>query len=137
MQIQPYLFFDGRCEEAIRFYEDAAGAELQTLLRHKDSPEPPPAGCVPAGSEDKVMHAAFRVGQTVVMASDGRCAGRPAFQGFSLSLTLPSAAEAEAVFARLAEGGNVQMPITKTCWSPCFGMLVDRFGLSWMVTAAG
>src|ERR1700692_2766389 len=128
MQIQPYLFFDGHCEDAIRFYEDAAGAELQTLLRHKDSPEPPPAGCVPAGSEDKVMHAAFRVGQTVVMASDGRCGGRPAFQGFSLSLTLPSAAEAEAVFARLAEGGHVQMPLTKTCWSPCFGMLVDRFG---------
>jgi PhnB protein len=83
------------------------------------------------------MHAAFRIGQTVVMASDGRCAGRPAFQGFSLSLTLPSVADAEAVFARLAAHGNVQMPITKTFWSPCFGLLVDRFGLSWMLTVAG
>jgi PhnB protein len=135
MQLQPYLFFDGRCEEALQFYKDAAGAELQTLLRHKDNPEP--SNCVPAGSEDKVMHAAFRIGQTVVMASDGRCAGRPAFQGFSLSLTLPSTADAEAVFARLAEGGSVQMPITQTFWSPCFGMLVDRFGLSWMLTVAG
>jgi PhnB protein len=137
MQIQPYLFFDGRCEEAIQFYEGAAGAELQMLMRHKDNPEPSAAGCVPAGSDDKVMHACFRVGQTLVMASDGRCGGQPAFQGFSLSLTLPSTAEAEAVFARLSTGGTVQMPIAKTFWSPCFGMLVDRFGLSWMITVAG
>jgi PhnB protein len=137
MQIQPYLFFDGRCEEAIHFYQAAVGAELQMLMRHKDNPTPPLAGWLPAGSEDKLMHAAFRIGQTLVMASDGQCGARPTFQGFSLSLTLPSAAEAEAVFARLAEGGEVQMPITKTFWSPCFGTLRDRFGVAWMVTVEG
>jgi len=137
MHIQPYLFFDGRCEEAIEFYEGAVGAEIEMLMRHKDNPAPPPPGSLPAGSENKVMHACFRIGETRVMASDGHCGGSPRFQGFSLSVSTATAPEAEAVFNRLASGGKVQMPLGKTFWSPAFGMLVDRFGVAWMVTVAG
>lgn len=133
MHMQPYLFFNGRCEEALEFYKTAVGAELQMLMRHKDSPMPPP-GQLPHGSEQKVMHAAFRVGDTVVMASDGMCDGKPVFNGFSLSIALGSEAEVRAVFAKLSDGGTIRMPVEKTFWSPAFGMLVDRFGVSWMVT---
>jgi PhnB protein len=136
MQVQPYLFFDGRCEEAVEFYKSALGAEVTMLMRFKDSPEPPSPGCVPPGAENKVMHASFRIGQTTVMASDGRCLGNPIFQGFSLSLAVPNEAEAERLFATLAEGGQVQMPLTKTFFSPRFGMVADRFGVSWMVIVA-
>jgi PhnB protein len=104
MQIQPYLFFDGRCEEAVEFYRSALGAEVATLMRFKDSPEPSQPGMCAPGSEDKVMHASFRIGKTTVMASDGRCEGRPSFQGFSLSLTVPNEAEAERLFTALACG---------------------------------
>jgi|SRR5271165_324681 len=137
MQIQPYLFFDGRCEEAIEFYKGAVGAELEMLMRHKDNPTPPQPGWLAAGSENKVMHACFRIGETHVMASDGQCGGSPRFQGFSLSVSTANPAEAEAAFNRLASGGKVQMPLGKTFWSPAFGMLVDRFGVAWMVTVAG
>jgi PhnB protein len=133
MHIQPYLFFNGRCEEALEFYKTAVGAELQMLMRHKDSPMLPP-GQLPAGSEQKIMHAAFRVGDTVVMASDGMCDGKPVFNGFTLSIALASEAQVRTVFAKLSDGGNVRMPVEKTFWSPAFGMLVDRFGVSWMVT---
>jgi PhnB protein len=133
MQIQPYLFFDGRCEEAIKFYRKALGAEVSMLVRIKDSPEPPQPGMCPPGSENKVMHAAFRVGETTLMASDGRCSGKPVFQGFSLSLTAPNEAEAERLFAALGDGGQVQMPLAKTFFSPRFGMVADRFGVSWMI----
>lgn len=133
MQIQPYLFFDGRCEAAIEFYRKALGAEVEMLMRFKDSPEPPPPGVVPPGSENKVMHASLRIGASTVMASDGRCSGQTIFQGFSLSLTVPSEAEADRLFAALAEGGKVQMPLGKTFWSPRFGMLTDRFGVGWMI----
>jgi len=136
MQVQPYLFFDGRCDEAIEFYRSALGAELTGLMRFKDSPEPPQPGMVPPGAENKVMHASFRIGDTTVMASDGRCLGRPNFQGFSLSLTAPDDAEAERLFASLAEGGQVQMPLTKTFFSSRFGMVADRFGMSWMIIVA-
>jgi PhnB protein len=135
MQVQPYLFFEGRCEEAVDFYKNALGAEVTMLLRYKDSPEPPPPGCVPAGAENKVMHASFRIGQTTVMASDGRCLGNPSFQGFSLSLAVPNEAEAERLFAALAEGGQVQMPLATTFFSPRFGMVADRFGVGWMIVA--
>jgi PhnB protein len=135
MHIQPYLFFNGRCEEAIEFYKTAVGAELQMLLRHKDSPMPPP-GQLPPGSEQKIMHAAFRVGDTVVMASDGMCDGKPVFNGFTLSIAFASEAQVRPVFAKLSDGGNIRMPVEKTFWSPAFGMLVDRFGVSWMVTVA-
>src|SRR5574341_515119 len=117
MQVQPYLFFDGRCEEAVEFYRRALGAEVTMLMRFKDSPEPPAPGMVPHGAEDKVMHTSFRIGDTTVLASDGRCLGKPSFQGFSLSLTLPNEAEADRVFAALAAGGQVQMPLTKTFFS--------------------
>jgi PhnB protein len=133
MQVQPYLFFDGRCEEALEFYRSALGAEVTSLHRFKDSPEPHTPGMIPPGAENKVMHASFRVGGTTVLASDGRCTGHPSFQGFSLSLTVPNDAEAERLFAALGQGGQVQMPLTKTFFSSRFGMVADRFGVSWMV----
>ena len=133
MQIQSYLFFDGRCEEALEYYRKALGAELMMLMRNRESPEPPPPGMLPPGSENKVMHASLRIGDSVVMASDGHCRGQPSFQGFSLSLTVPDAARADQLFAALADGGQVQMPLAKTFFSPRFGMVADRFGVSWMV----
>jgi PhnB protein len=136
MHVQPYLFFDGRCEEALEFYKSTLGAELVMLMRFRESPDPLPPGMVPPGSEDKVMHASFRVGDTEVLASDGRCLGRPSFQGFSLSLTVPDEATADRLFAALADGGQVQMPLGKTFFSPRFGMVADRFGVGWMVIVA-
>jgi PhnB protein len=133
MKVQPYLFFDGRCDEAIEFYRRALGAEVLMLMRYKDSPEPHQPGMVPPGSENKVMHSSFRIGDTTVMASDGRCLGQPKFQGFSLSLTVKSDAEADRLFDALGNGGQVQMPIGKTFFSSRFGMVADRFGVSWMV----
>jgi PhnB protein len=136
MIVQPYLFFDGRCEEAVEFYRSALGAEVTMLMRYKDSPDPAPPGMVAPGSENKVMHTSFRIGETTVMASDGQCQGRPNFQGFSLSLTVPNEAEAERLFAALADGGQVQMPLTKTFFSSRFGMVADRFGVPWMIVVA-
>ena len=133
MPIQPYLFFDGRCEEAIEFYRNALGAKVAMLMRWKDSPEPCPEGMIPPGSENKVMHAALRVGETIVMASDGRCQGKPNFQGFSLSIAAATEADADRMFGALADGGQVQMPMGKTFFSPRFGMVADRFGVSWMI----
>lgn len=133
MQIQSYLFFDGRCEEAVEFYRRTLGAEVEMLMRIKDSPEPMSPGMVPPGSEDKVMHVSFRIGDSVVMASDGRCQGQPNFQGFALSLSVADQREAEQRFAALSEGGQVQMPLGQTFFSPCFGMVADRFGVSWMI----
>ena len=131
--IEPYLFFDGRCEEAVEFYRKKLGAEVMMLMRYKDSPDP---GMCPPAAGDKVMHASFRVGDRTVLASDGRCEGRPSFQGFSLSLTVSDEAEAERLFASLGDGGQVQMPLMKTFFSPRFGMVADRFGVSWMVYVA-
>ena len=133
MQTQPYLFFDGRCEEAIEFYRGALGAEVTMLLRFKEGPEPQQPGMVPAGAGEKIMHASLRIGDATVLASDGRCLGQPSFQGFAVSLTVPTEAEAERLFAGLAEGGQVQMPLAKTFFSPRFGMVADPFGVSWMV----
>ena len=132
-KVQPYLFFDGRCDEAIDFYRKALDAEVTTLLRFKDSPEPPQPGMCPPGSDDKVMHANLRIGETMVMASDGRCGGQPRFEGFALSVSVPTEAEADRPFAALANGGQVQMPLAKTFFSPSFGMVSDRFGVSWMI----
>jgi PhnB protein len=136
MFVQPYLFFDGRCEEAIDFYRKSLGAEVEMLMRFKDSPEPPRPGMVPPGSENKVMHSCLRIGESRVMASDGHCQGKPSFQGFSLSLTAANAAEADRLFAALADGGQVQLPLTKTFFSPRFGMVADRFGVNWMILVA-
>jgi PhnB protein len=135
MQVEPYLFFDGRCEEAVTFYRATLGAEVMMLMRFKDSPDPQP-GMTPPGAEDKVMHASFRIGETTVMASDGRNQGQPSFQGFALSIRVPDEAEAERLFAALADGGQVQMPLTKTFFSPRFGMVADRFGVGWMIIVA-
>ena len=133
MKVQPYLFFDGRCEEAIDFYKRALGAEVLMLMRFNESPDPPPPGMVAPGSENKIMHACMRIGETEVMASDGRAMGKPEFKGVTLSLSASSEAEADRLFNALAEGGQVQMPIGKTFFSPRFGMVADRFGVSWMV----
>ena len=136
MQIQPYLFFNGRCEEAVEFYRKALGAEVEMMMRFKDSPDPMPPGMLAPGFENKVMHAALRIGGAVLMASDGMAAGEPDFKGFSLSIDAPDAAGADRLFAALAEGGRVQMPLGKTFWSPHFGMVTDRFGVGWMVSVA-
>jgi PhnB protein len=136
MQVTPYLNFDGRCEEALEFYRRALGAEVTLLKRFKDSPEPHQPGMIPPGAENKVMHVTFRVGDATVQASDSHCEGRPSFKGFSLSLTVADEAEAKRRFAALADGGQVQMPLTKTFFSPAFGMVADRFGLWWMIYVA-
>ncbi len=138
MQVQPYLFFEGRCEEAIDFYGRAMGAKVEMLMRFKDSPEPPPPSedCGGNVTPEKVMHASVRIGDTVVMASDGMCSGKPNFQGISLSLTLAGEAEAERVFNALSDGGEIRMPLAKTFFSPRFGMVADKFGVGWMIMVA-
>jgi PhnB protein len=134
MQVQPYLFFDGRAEEAIELYRKVLDAKVEMLMRFKESPDPQP-GTMPPGSENKVMHAALKIGDTLVMVSDGQCAGKPTFQGFALAASVDSAAEADRVYAALADGGQAQMPLTRTFFSPRFGILTDRFGVQWMVMA--
>jgi PhnB protein len=134
MQVQPYVNFNGRCQEAIDFYKRALGAEVQTVMHFKDCPEPQP-GMVTPENKDKVMHASFKVGDTTILASDGRCTGSPTFQGISLTLNAKNEGEANRLFGALADGGQVQMPLAKTFFSPSFGMLADRFGVNWMVVA--
>ncbi|HUC63354.1 MAG TPA: VOC family protein [Alphaproteobacteria bacterium] len=132
MTLQPYLFFEGSCEEALAFYRAALGAELDMLMRFKDAPDPAARA---AGNPEKVMHAQFRVGDTVIMASDGRASGAPSFQGFALALSVADEAEATRLFNALAEGGQVRMPLAKTFFAKIFGMVADRFGIVWMVLA--
>ncbi len=133
MHIQPYLFFNGNCGDALTFYRKALGVEVSMMMHYKDSPEPMPPGTVPPHYDDKILHAAFHIGTSTVMASDSPCPGPHGFQGFSLSVGVPDEAEAERVFAALGDGGQVTMPLSKTFWSPHYGMLIDRFGVSWMV----
>ena len=133
MQVQPYLFFDGRCEEAVEFYRKTLGAEVQMLMRYSESPKPHQPGMVAPGSENKVMHMSLRIGDSIVLGSDGRNTGKPSFQGFSLSLSVANDAEAERLFGALSAGGQVHVPLTKTFFSSRFGMLVDRFGVGWMI----
>lgn len=133
MLVEPYLFFEGRCEEAMAFYTKAVGAKVEALMRYGESPEPPPPDMVPPDSQNKVMHALFRIGDSAVMGSDGNCSGKQTFSGFSLTLTVPNEAEAREKFAALSEGGTVTMPLDKTFFSPSFGMLTDKFGVGWMV----
>lgn len=135
MRIQPYLFFEGRCEEALAFYREALGAQVTALMRFKDCPDPMPEGMVPPGSGEKVMHASFQVGETEVLASDGNCSGQASFNGASLALTVADEAEAGRLFAALEKGGRVQMPLAPTFFSPRFGIVADRFGVSWMIVA--
>jgi len=133
MQIQPYLCFEGRAEEAIEFYKRALGAKVEMLMRHKDNPGPPSAGMCAPGADDKIMHAALRVGEATLMATDGGVSGQPNFQGFSLSLEARNEAHAHEMFSALSDGGEVRMPLGRTFFSPAFGMVADRFGVSWMV----
>ena len=136
MKVEPYLFFNGRCEEAIEFYRNALGANVTMLMRFDESPDPPMMPLPPNWGR-KVMHAGLTIGATNVMASDGMTAGKPDFRGFSLSIELPDAAAAQRAFDALAAGGEVRMPLGKTFWSPCFGMLADRFGVGWMIGVPG
>lgn len=136
MSVNVYLFFDGRAEEAIEFYKKTLGAQVDFMMRMSDSPEPPPPDCAPMPG-DAIMHASFRIGDTVLMASDAPPSGEKPFKGFSLSINSATEAEAHKTFDALAEGGGkVEMPLGKTFWSPCFGMLTDRFGVGWMVGVA-
>ena len=130
MQVQPYLFFDGRCDEALEFYKKAIGADVKMVMRWKDSPDK--NMCTP-GNADKVMHAQFQVGETTIMTSDGRNAGHPKFDGFALSIAAKDEADADKMFAALGDGGQVTMPLGKTFFSPRFGMLADKFGVHWMI----
>jgi PhnB protein len=133
MKVEPYLNFDGRCEEAIQFYKTAVGAEVTMLMRFKDSPEPAAPGMCPPGSENKVMHASLKIGDSTVMASDCHGQGKAEFKGISLSISAANDAQAERVFAALSSGGNVTMPLTKTFFSSRFGVATDRFGVTWMI----
>jgi PhnB protein len=136
MPVTPYLFFDGRCEEALEFYKKALGAKVEMMMRMNESPEPPPPGKVPPGSENKIMHASFKIGGATVMASDGFSRGNPKFEGFALSVDAKDEADADRKFDALAQGGKVQMPLGKTFFSPRFGMVADKFGVGWMVIVA-
>ena len=137
MQVQPYVFFNGRCEEALAFYQEVLGAETVTLMRFRENPDPPGPGCIAPGLDDKVMHAEFRVGTSTLMASDGVADGKPIGSSISLSLTVDSPERVRQLFDALgADGGAVQMPMGPTFFSPAFGMVADRFGLSWMVYVA-
>jgi PhnB protein len=129
MQVQSYLMFNGRCEEAVEFYKKALGAKVEMMMRFKEAPE---GQCAP-GSEDKIMHSSFQIGDTVVMASDGMMQGKPEFKGFSLTLNPKTEAEAERLFTALSDGGQVHQPLIRTFFSPKFGVVADRFGVSWMV----
>jgi len=133
VKVEPYLFFEGRCDEALEFYRKTLGAEVTALMRYKDNPDP---GASPHGAEDKVMHANVRIGETTLMASDGMCGGQPDFKGFALSLTVTDEAEADRVFGALSDGGQVQMPLARTFFSPRFGMVADRFGVLWIIVTA-
>jgi PhnB protein len=132
MFVQPYLFFNGRCEEAVEFYQQNVGATA-TLMRMKDNPEPPPPGTLPPGSENKIMHGEVRIGDTTILVSDGMASGPTTFEGFRLALQVPDVATCERVFAALSAGGQVQQPLVKTFFSASFGMCTDRFGVPWMV----
>jgi PhnB protein len=135
-QLQPYLFFAGRCEEALEFYRAALGAKVEMVMRFDQSPDPVPPGMLEAGFENKIMHSSFQVAGNTIMASDG-CDSKSKFDGFSLALTVPTEAEADKAFDALAEGGKVTMPLSKTFWSPRYGMVTDKFGIGWMVMVPG
>jgi len=133
MKAEPYLFFEGRCEEALQFYTKALGAKVGMVMKYKDAPEQPPEGMLAPGSENKIMHSEFHIGETRLFASDGGCTGGTKFEGFTLSLPVKTAAEVDTLFNALAEGGQVTMPLGQTFFSPRFGMVQDKFGVGWMV----
>lgn len=130
MKVNPYLNFEGRCEEALEFYRKAVGAKVDAMMRCKDAPEPSQAR---PGLEDKILHSSFTVGSSTIMATDGYNKGNPNFNGITLAVTVANEAEAKLMFDALADGGKVMMPLAKTFFSPSFGMLADRFGVPWMI----
>jgi PhnB protein len=134
MNVQPYVFFDGKCEEALEFYKSAVGAKVDMVMRFKEAP-PEMQSQMSPGSKDKVMHAAFKIGDTQILASDGQCQGKPAFQGFSLTINAANDAEADRLFGALSKGGKVTQPMSETFFASRFGMLADKFGVNWMVMA--
>lgn len=134
--VSNYLFFSGRCEEALNFYIKALAAKVEMVMRFNESPEPVPEGMLQSGFESKIMHASFSVGQTRILASDG-CDDKSKFDGFRLVLNVDTEAEAHQAFNALADGGSVQMPLCKTFWSPCYGMVTDKFNVGWMVMVPG
>src|SRR5262245_18819421 len=136
MEVQSYLIFNGRCEEAINFYKKSLGAKVEMMMRFKENPDKEKMGaeCVPPGGDEKVMHSSFKIGETVVMHSDGMSYDhKPEFKGFSLTVTAKDEAEADKLFNALSDGGKVNMPLGKTFFSPRFGMVADKFGVGWMV----
>lgn len=137
VQVQTYLFFEGRCEEALTFYKETLGAEIGPVLRFRDNPDDPARTMFPPGAGDMVMHASMKIGETTILVSDGRCSGKPGFHGMSLTVVLPQAAAAEGVFRALAGTGQVRMPLRRTFFSPAFGMVTDKFGVEWMIYTAG
>jgi PhnB protein len=136
MDVRPYVSFEGRCEEALNFYKGALGAEITSMMRFRDAPDPPPPGMLPPGSEDKVMHASLRIGEREIFATDGCSTGDLGFKGISLTLEVATPDEADSRFAALADGGTVTMPLGPTFFAKRFGMVADRFGVGWMVIAA-
>lgn len=130
MSTLPYLDFNGRCEEAIEFYRQAVGASVDMLMPFKDSPEPMPED---KDKSDKILHASMTIAGSTIMASDGFCTGAPKFAGLGMALSLPDEAAVRRAFDALGDGGQVTMPLGRTFWTPCFGMVTDRFGLCWMV----
>jgi PhnB protein len=133
MIVEPYLFFEGRCEEALEYYKTAIGAQVESVMRYSESPDPTPPGMLPPGSENKVMHASFKLGETLVMASDGGCSGTAKIEGFSLALTVDKAEDVDRFFNALSQGGSVQMPVGETFFAHRFGMCQDKFGVQWMI----
>ena len=131
MQVQSYLNFGGRCEEALAFYNKTLGAEVTMMMRMKESPDP--AMQAPPAMAEKIMHSSFKIGETTLMATDGMGPEEAAFKGFTLSLNVANDSEAKRLFAALSEGGSVQMPLMKTFWTSSWGTLTDRFGVPWMV----
>jgi PhnB protein len=131
MQVLAYLNFAGRCEEALEFYKTRAGAEVTTVMRWSDSPDPEMKA--PPGHDNKIMHAAFKIGETTLMADDGMGTKKAEFKGITLALSAASDADTQRLFDALGDGGSVQMPLTKTFWTSSFGMLTDPFGVPWMV----
>lgn len=134
--LNSYLFFSGRCEEAIEFYKKGLGATLEFAMKFDESPSPPPPGTLQPGFEKKIMHAEIKIGDSRLMMSDG-CDDKSKFDGFRLVLTVTTETEAHKAFDALAAGGTVDMPLSKTFWSPCYGMVTDKFKVGWMVMVPG
>ncbi|MCB1852433.1 MAG: VOC family protein [Gammaproteobacteria bacterium] len=135
-KVNNYLFFSGRCEEALDYYCRHLGARIELLFRFGDSPEPIPEGAIPPDFDNKVMHAEFTLGDTRLFASDG-CSINGPVGGFSLALTLTVEEAVRRAFTALADGGSIVMPLEPTFWSPLYGQVNDRFGISWMVMMPG